>query len=622
MSRPQKSLLLVALAAGLVGGCLTVASRGQSAPDLGGVFEKTDVMIPMRDGVRLHTEIYVPKNSTEALPFIIERTPYGVIDDDQGLALKFSIYRELVSEGYIFVFQDIRGRYKSEGQFVMLRRPRDPRDPQAIDEGTDTYDTIDWLLKNVPHNNGRVGLLGISYGGWLTAMAMIEPHPALKAVSEQASPADMFLGDDFHHNGAFRLSYGFEYAAMMETGKTSFHFQFDRYDTFEWYRALGLLSNVNAQYLHGSVPSWNDFVNHPNYDEFWRKQAVIPYLKKVTVPNLNVAGWWDQEDFYGPQKIYEALEKNDTRHLNYFVAGPWNHGGWAHGEGSALGKVQFGSETSKYFREKIQAAWFAYWLKDKGELPFREALTFETGTNQWQAYDRWPPRSHIQNRKLYFQADGKLGFDAPRLTGPQASDRYISDPAHPVPYRHRPISPTYPGGGWPAWLVEDQRFVESRPDVLSWETRPLTGDLTVTGDLVADLFASTSGTDSDWIVKLIDVYPEAYPADPTMGGYELMIADEVFRGRFRRSFEKPAPILPGRVAEYVIDLHTRDHSFLRGHRIMVQVQSSWFPLIDRNPQKFVPNIFKATEADYQAATQRVYRSREFPSAIELPVKVQ
>jgi len=620
MNRQLKIVLMLALAVSLA---LYVrrAPRGQNVPDLGEVFHKLDVMIPMRDGVRLHTEIYVPKNAAQPLPFIFERTPYGVADDEKGIATKFKNYGELVSEGYIFVFQDIRGRYKSEGQFVMLRRPRDPHDPQAIDEGTDTYDTIDWLLKNVSNHNGRVGVLGISYGGWLTAMAMIEPHPALKAVSEQASPADMYLGDDFHHNGAFRLSYGFEYAAMMETGKTSFHFQFDRYDTFAWYRALGPLGNVNEQFLRGRVPSWNDFVDHPNYDEFWQKQAVPPYLKRVTVPNLNVAGWWDQEDFYGPQKIYETLEKQDSRHWNYFVAGPWNHGGWAGGAGSALGRIQFGSETSRYFREKIQAAWFAYWLKDKGQLPFTEAMTFQTGTNQWQTYDEWPPRRDIQPRRLFFQAGGRLSFDAPTDATAQAFDRYLSDPSNPVPYRHRPVEPTYPGGGWPTWLVEDQRFVEGRPDVLSWETAPLSSDLTVTGDIVAHLFASTTGTDSDWVVKLIDVYPEEYPAESTMGGYELMIADEVFRGRFRQSFEKPEPITPSRVAEYVIDLHTNDHCFLRGHRVMVQVQSTWFPLIDRNPQKFVPNIFRATESDYQVATQQVYRSREFPSAIKLPVKV-
>ena len=621
MNRQRKIVLGLVLAT-VTAGYAALARRGQTPSDLRGIFEKLDVMIPMRDGVRLHTEIYVPKTPPQPLPFIFERTPYGVTDDENGITTKFAIYREMVPAGYIFVFQDIRGRYKSDGQFVMLRRPRDPRDPRAIDEGTDTYDTIDWLLKNVPHNNGRVGLLGISYGGWLSVMAMLEPHPALKAVSEQASPADMYLGDDFHHNGAFRLSYGLEYATRMETGKTSFYFHFDRDDTFEWYLALGVLANVNARYLHGSVPTWNDFVNHPNYDEFWQRQAVTPYLKKVTVPNLNVAGWWDQEDFYGPQKIYETLEKHDPRHWNYFVAGPWNHGGWARGAGSSLGKIEFGSETGKYFREKIQDAWFAYWLKDEGQLPLQEARTFETGTNQWETYAEWPPQQGTQPRKLYFQAGGGLSFDLPGKAGAPAFDSYVSDPAHPVPYRHPPIQPTYPGGGWPTWLVEDQRFVRNRPDVLTWQTAPLSANLTVTGDIMAHLFASTSGTDSDWIVKLIDVFPEDYPADPDLSGYELMIADEVFRGRFRESFEKPEPLTPNQVAEYGLDLHTNDHCFLRGHRIMVQVQSTWFPLIDRNPQKFVPNIFQATEADYQPATQQIYHTREFPSSIELPVKGQ
>ncbi len=378
-----KIVLVLAIASATAGFALH-ARRGESPSDLSAVFEKLDVMIPMRDGVRLHTEIYVPRNSPQPAPFIFERTPYGVTDDDSGITTKFGIYREMIPAGYIFVFQDIRGRFKSEGQFLMLRRPRDPRDPHAIDEGTDTYDTIDWLLKNVHHNNGRVGLLGISYGGWLTVMAMLEPHPALKAVSEQASPDDMFLGDDFHHNGAFRLSYGFEYAAMMEAGKTISPFHFDRDDTFDWYLALGPLANANARYLHGNMPTWNDFATHPNYDEYWRREAVRPYLKTITVPDLNVAGWWDQEDFFGPQKIYEALEKHDTRRWNYFVAGPWNHGGWASGPGSSLGRIPFGSETAKYFREKIQAAWFAYWLKDEGTLPFEKAMTFETGTNRME----------------------------------------------------------------------------------------------------------------------------------------------------------------------------------------------------------------------------------------------
>jgi putative CocE/NonD family hydrolase len=598
-----------------------LAGRAQApnSPDYSLLFNKMDVMIAARDGVKLHTEIYTPKNSSEPLPIVIERTPYGIHDDDKGYSRILGRYAEMIPDDYIFVFQDIRGRYGSEGTFVMQRPVRDPKDPKAIDEGTDTYDTIDWLVKNVPHNNGRAGLVGISYGGWLTVMGMLEPHPALKAVSEQASPADMFLGDDFHHNGAFRLSYGFEYSTMMETGRTNFAFKFDQFDTYEWYLRLGALSNADKNYVHGTLPTWKDFVAHPNYDAFWKQEAMAYILTKPKVPDLNVAGWWDQEDAYGPMKIYELLEKNDPDHLNYLVAGPWNHGGWARSSGKSLGAIPFGSDTSLYFRQKIEAPWFAYWLKNKGSLPLKEALLFQTGSNKWVQFDSWPPHD-AATREIYFREDGKLSFDAPQVATPQSFDSYVSDPAHPVPYRHRPIDMTYPDdhpGGWPTWLVEDQRFVDNRPDVLTWQTEELTEDMTVTGSVTAKLFASTTGSDSDWIVKLIDVYPEKYPDDWKLSGYELMIADEVFRGRFRKSFEKPEPITPDAITPFTIDLHTANHVFKKGHRIMVQVQSTWFPIIDRNPQKFVPNIFEAKESDYQKATQRIYRSKEYPSGVVL-----
>jgi uncharacterized protein len=576
-------------------------------------------MIPMRDGVRLNTEIYVPKNSASPLPILLTRTPYGLGHDEDGFhSALSSSYKELADDGFIFVFQDIRGRHKSEGQFVMLRFPRDKNDPRAIDEGTDTYDTIEWILKQGPRNNGRVGILGISYGGWLTMMATLDPHPALKAASEQASPADMFMGDDFHHNGAFRLSYGFEYAAMMETGKTQFSFNFDQYDTFEWYLDLGPLANVNLRFLHGTIPSWNNFVNHPNYDEFWQRQAVAPYLTRVTVPNLNVAGWFDQEDFYGPLKIYEELEKKDSQGRNFIVIGPWNHGGWARSEGKSLGTIDFGGPTSAYFREKVQRPWFDFWLKDKGELPFKEALAFDTGTNEWKTYDQWPPRE-ASTRNLYFHANGVLSFDPPAKTEGDAFDSYVSDPANPVPYRQRPIAPTYSTDGWTKWLAEDQRFVHKRPDVLSWESGPLQEDVPVAGGIVTKLFGSTTGSDCDWIAKLIDVYPETYPRDPSMAGYQLMVASEVLRARFRNGFVTPEAVIPDRITPYSIGLHSNRHRFLKGHRIMVQVQSTWFPLIDRNPQTFVSNIFQAQEKDFQKATQRVYRSRQFPSHVEISV---
>jgi putative CocE/NonD family hydrolase len=356
----------------------------QPAPDLGERFTKTESMIAMRDGKKLNTIVLAPKKQTEPLPFLLLRTPYGA-EDYSNRAFQFYL-RDLEEEGYIFVFQDIRGRYKSEGTFVMSRAPREPGEPKAIDESSDAFDTIEWLLKNVPKNNGRVGMLGISYGGWLTAMALLDPHPALKAVSPQASPADQFLGDDFHHNGAFRLSYGFEYVAMMETSKVNENFKFDRNDTFEWYLRLGPLSSVNEKHFHGTRPTWNDFVEHPNYDRFWKKQAFAPYLNKVTVPNLNVAGWWDQEDFYGPLKIYELLEKHDSKNMNYLVVGPWDHGGWSRGDGGKLGKAVFDSSTGKYFRRDVQAPWFAHFLKDKGKLAQPEALMFRTGSNEWTKY--------------------------------------------------------------------------------------------------------------------------------------------------------------------------------------------------------------------------------------------
>jgi hypothetical protein len=586
------------------------AAPQRQRPDFGVLFNKTEVMIPMRDGVKLHTEFYTPKNATTPLPILMNRTPYGISAADKGISSLIYRYADMVPAGYIFAFQDIRGRYGSEGTFVMQRPVRDPKNPKAIDEGTDTYDTIDWLIKNVPHNNGRAGMVGISYGGWLTVMGMLEPHPALKAVSEQASPADMFLGDDFHHNGAFRLSYGFEYSTMMETGKTNFAFKFDQFDTYEWYLRLGALSNADKNYIHGTLPTWKDFVAHPNYDAFW-KQSAMPYvLTKPTVPNLNVAGWWDQEDAYGPMKIYELLEKNDPNHLNYLVAGPWNHGGWARSTGKSLGAIPFGSDTSLYFRQKIEAPWFAYWLKDKGSLPLKEALLFQTGSNKWVQFDAWPPKN-APARELYFREDGKLSFEAPQSASAQAFDSYVSDPAHPVPYRHRPIDMTYPDdhpGSWSTWLVEDQRFVDNRPDVLTWQTDELTEDLTLTGSVTAKLFASTTGSDADWIVKLIDVYPEKYPDDWKLSGYELMIADEVFRGRFRNSFEKPEALTPDQITPFTIDLHTANHVFQKGHRIMVQVQSSWFP-----------NIFEAKESDYQKATQHIHRSKDHPSGVVISV---
>ena len=591
-----------------------VAAPAQSAAP---TYEKQEVMIPMRDGVKLHTIILTPANNTTPLPFIMVRTPYGIAAGERALA--GGNYAEMAQEGYIFAFQDIRGRYGSEGTFVMLRQMRDKNDPRAIDESTDAYDTVEWLIKNVPRNNGRVGMLGVSYPGWTTVMAMLDPHPGLKAVSPQASPADMFLGDDFHHNGAFRLSYGFEYAVRMETSREQTPFTFDEADTYTWYLKIGSLARINERYLKGTIPTWNDYVAHPNYDAFWQRQAIAPWVNRVTVPTLNVAGWWDQEDFYGPLKIYELLEKHDRQNQNYLVVGPWNHGGWTGASGQRLGVVDFGSPTARHFRTTIQAPWFAYWLKDKGTLNLPEAITFQSGSNTWQRYDSWPPRSNVESRQLHFHANGVLSFDPPTARSNDAFDSYVSDPANPVPYRRRPILPTYGGGStWSRWLVDDQRFLADRPDVIDWQTAPLSEDVVIAGDIVAHLFASTTGSDADFIVKLIDVYPETTAAD-SMSGYELMVANEVLRGRFRKSFERPEAITPNRVEEFVVDLHSQDYRFKRGHRIKVQVQSTWFPLIDRNPQTYMPNIFEAKESDFKAATHRIYRSRDAASHVKVSV---
>jgi hypothetical protein len=622
------SPILFALALGLASGATLAQEQKQERGGLeaqpgqpGGAraqpWTMREEMVPMRDGVRLRTRIFVPSKHKAPLPFLFLRTPYGIDDSAEALATR---YRELGEDGYILVFQDIRGKFGSEGEFVMLRPARAAGDRQAMDEGTDAWDSIAWLLKNVPNNNGRVGMLGNSYLGWTAVMASLEPHPALKAIAPMGSPADMWLGDDFFHNGAFRLSYGFEYAYMMESGKGSAQFPFDRYDTYAWYLGLGPLSTVKQRVFGDKIATWNDFAAHPDYDGFWKRRAFASQVQEVKVPTLNVAGWWDQEDFYGPMKIYQTLEARDRRGLNRLVVGPWKHGGARVGQGDALGAIGFDSATAKYYREQIEVPWFAFHLKDRGTLDLPEALTFEAGSNRWRRWDAWPPRTGLETRKLYFGPDRSLSFAPPTEEGARF-DSYLSDPAHPVPYRQRPIQATYfPGGsGWSTWLVEDQRFVDARPDVLSWESAPLEADLTIAGEVKAQLFASTTGSDADWVVKLIDVYPEHMSSNWAMSGYQLMVSSEIFRGRYRRGFERPEPIAPDAVLAYPFSLHTQNYTFRKGHRIMVQVQSSWFPLIDRNPQTFVPNIFEAKAGDFRAATHRIYRSARYPSHVSVQV---
>ncbi len=600
---------------------LTVSAAAQSTPKVElAQYARRAAEIPMRDGVTLHTEILIPSGVATPLPFLFRRTPYGAPDvTPQVLS---GGYRELAEEGYIFVVQDIRGRYRSGGTFVM-QRPLRPTDSltTGIDETTDAYDTIEWLLKNIPNHNGRVGMLGVSYDGWTSAMAMLDPHPALKAVSEQASPADMFIGDDFHHNGAFRLSYGFEYAYMTEATHENSEYKFNPTDTYDWYLQVGPLRNIQARVMRDTVlPSWRDFSTHPNYDTFWQRQSMHRSLTRVTVPTLNVAGWWDQEDFYGPVTIYRTLEKRDSLKRNTLVIGPWIHGSWGRGTGDSLDAISFGSPTATYYRQKVQAPFFAYYLKDTGAPPIKEALVFESGSNQWRAFDTWPAPG-AETKSLFLNANGKLSFTAPTASGATAVDRFVSNPANPVPYRKRPIEATYASTGsrWYTWLLQDQRFLNDRKDVLRWVSEPLTEDVVIAGDIAAKLFVSTTGQDADWVVKLIDVYPNTASVPVKNRGYQLMVANDVFRSRFRESFEVPKPLEPNAVTPITIDLHTQSYRFLKGHRIMVHVQSTWFPLIDRNPQTWVPNIFDATEADFKAQTHSVWRSATQASRIEMQV---
>lgn len=602
-------------------------------PTGGAVFTLEDVMIPVRDGARLQTVIMRPVGRPEPLPILLRRTPYGV-PSVSPTAMPPAL-KELAADGYIFVVQNLRGRFKSEGTFLLssqvdLANPS----PKNVNETTDAYDTIDWLVKHVPNTTGRVGIYGVSYDGLTAGMTLLLPHPALKAVSEQASPADQWMNDDFHRYGALRESYAFEYAVYEQSDKNkNTHFDFDIYDTYDWYLKVGPVSNLNARYLHGSIPAWNTIVSHPNYDALNKREAWYTQIKKSSVPNLNVAGFWDQEDPWGPWQIFHQAERNDPDNTNFIVAGPWYHGAWHTPKGDSIGLVPLGGhETSREFRENIEAPFFRYYLHGKGNKPSWQATMFQTGSNTWRAYSTWPVKSATPTN-LYLQNDGSLSFDKP-VSGARAGYReYVSDPASPVPYRQRPISPTYPNGDWRRWEVADQRFVDGRPDVLTYTSVALDHDITVTGALSASLFASTSGTDADFVVKLIDAYPEnaqanVWNADAgpepgqyahSMNGYQLPIAMEVRRGRFLQSFETPRALVPNKPIEWTISLREHDHVFLKGHRIMVQVQSTWFPAIDRNPQKFVPSIYEAKASDFVKATQRVYASPALPSHIVLPI---
>lgn len=590
-------------------------------------YTKHEFRIPMRDGKRLFTSVYVPKDSNRTYPILMTRTPYNVkpygVDQyrsDLGPSPLFG------KAGYIFVYQDVRGRWMSEGEFVNMRPQIAQKTPQQIDESTDTFDTIDWLIKQIPNHNGKVGMTGISYPGFYTSAGMIDAHPALAACSPQAPIVDWFVGDDWHHNGALQLPHAFNFMATFgrprpePTKKFDFKFDHDTPDGYEFFLQMGPLPNAEALYYKGDVAFWNEVMKHGNYDEFWKERNLRPHLKQIRPAVMTVGGWFDAENLFGALETYKAIEANSPKATNILVMGPWVHGGWSRGDGDTLGNVTFNSKTAVFYREQIEFPFFEYHLKGEGKPTHPEAWIFETGTNVWKKYGTWPPRDVVA-QSLYFHAGGKLDNEIPRESGStSAYDEYPSDPSKPVPYLDKINI-----GMAPEYMTADQRHAARRPDVLVYQSEPLEIDTTLAGPLEVKLYVSTSGTDSDWVVKLIDVYPNDYP-DPKenpsgvrMGGYQQLIRGDVFRGKFRKSFEKPEPFVPNQPELVKFTIPDVCHAFRPGHRIMIQVQSSWFPLIDRNPQTFV-DIYTAKPADFQKATQRVYHSAVMPSQVTVPVQ--
>ena len=591
------------------------------------------LQVPMRDGVKLNTMVVLPRGVKNA-PIIFARTPYGAEkaitgapSNDYRLALPIA-YADLAEAGYIVAVQDVRGRYGSEGDYIINRPLVGPLNNTKVDHSTDAYDSINWMVKNIPETNGKVGTIGVSYGGLTTLYSMINPHPALKAAVPINPLADGWMGDDWFHNGAYRQSF-LDWVYRMSADKSSkYALQFDRQDVYESWLTAGSVSEMAKLWGIDKLPMFQKLVAHPAYDEFWQLQALDKTLGKepLKVPTLYVHSLWDQEDIYGAPATYAAMEPKDRRNDgNYMIIGPWRHGQSMSADGSKLGAITFNGNSSSWYRQKVLIPFFDEHLKDGGgKSGIAPVTAFETGANEWRRYDRWPMSCASgcpsQSKPIYLSADGGLGWTSP--TGAGGFAEYVSDPARPVTYRQRPILGTYnPLTTWGQWLVDDQRFAEARPDVVTFVSDVLTDDVRLAGEPIAKFFASTSGTDSDWVVKLIDVYPAEYAEAPEMGGYELAISMDILRGRYRESFSKPAPIPANQVLPYEIKLPQVSHKFLKGHRMMVQIQSTWFPLYDRNPQKYVPNIFTAQKTDYQKATQRIWTSAKYPSRIELPVVV-
>ncbi|KPK83783.1 MAG: X-Pro dipeptidyl-peptidase [Bacteroides sp. SM23_62_1] len=585
-------------------------------------YDKKEVYIPMRDGIRLFTSIYSPKDQRAQYPILMIRTPYNSEPrGEKEYSTYLGILTQYSDEGYILVFQDVRGRYMSEGNFIDVRPfIPDKKSNQDTDDNSDTYDAIEWLVQNVPNNNGRVGIHGVSYPGYYATMSLPDAHPALKAVSPQAPVTDWFIGDDFHHNGAFfvmdatNFYYGFGRPRPGLTRKGNPGFPWPHYDNYKFFLDVGSIRNLTEKFFGDSILFWNDLMNHPDYNDFWKARTPLPHLKNIKPAVLTVGGWFDAEDLYGPLNTYKAIEgQSSPATSNHIMMGPWSHGQWAYGAGDHLGNIFWGNNTSDYGKDKI-LQFFNFNLKDKGSLDLAEATIFITGKNKWQDFSSWPP-DNISKMNLYFQPDNGLSFKSPQVK--ESYDEYVSDPMRPVPYTedvHLYRTTSY--------MTDDQRFASRRPDVMVYQTDDLQEDLTFTGPVIVDIFVTTTGTDADYIVKVIDVFPDTlsnYPPNDQnipMQGYQMLVRGDVLRGRYRNSYENPEPFIPGQITEVTFNIPDIAHTFMKGHRIMIQVQNSWFPLVDRNPQKYV-DIYHCSEEDFHKATHRIYHDKQYPSHVTL-----
>jgi uncharacterized protein len=620
----KKTLIVLGLMAGYI---ITYAQPSQDSAYIRQNYTKMEKYITMRDGIRLFTSIYTPKDQSKKYPILMTRTPYNVGPYGEN-AYKKTLGQNmlLARDGFIFVYQDVRGRWMSEGNFVDVRpNIENKKSNKDVDESSDTYDTIDWLIKNVPDNNGKVGIEGISYPGFYSTASLPNAHPALKAVSPQAPVTEWFIGDDFHHNGAlfvmdafaFLTSFGVPRPHPITPAQFKNGIKYKESDNYKFYLGLGALPNYKKRYFGDSVKFWDNMMAHANYDSFWQGMNIRPHLKNITPATMVVGGFFDAEDAFGAQQVFKALEKqNPATHPNMLVLGPWFHGGWERGDGQFFGDQDFGAKTSVWFRENVELPFFKYYLKGEGNMALPKATIFISGSNEWHKFSKWPPENTIE-KTLYFHANGRLSFETPK--GAAGFDEYISDPNTPVPYQDG-----IQARRTREYMLDDQRFAERRPDVKTYQTDTLKEDITLTGPLIADLFSSTTGTDADYVVKLIDVFPQNYPEPKpnpkkvTMAGYEMLVRGEIFRGKFRNSFEKPEPFVPGKVTEIKYHLPDVAHTFKKGHRIMIQVQNSWFPLADRNPQKF-EDIYHAKDADFQKATIRIYHDAHDKSGLKVTV---